>query len=50
MFRNVTDAVGPVAEANNYLLPIWMIVFGFSLLRFRDDPAVVTINLAPIAA
>jgi len=34
MFRNVTTAVAPIAEVNNYLLPLWMIVFGFSLLRF----------------
>ena len=33
MFRNVTPAVAPVAEVNNYLLPVWMIVFGVSLLR-----------------
>jgi len=35
MFRNVTDLVGPAAEVNNYLLPLWMIVFGVSLLRRR---------------
>jgi hypothetical protein len=34
MFRNVTAAVAPVAEVNNYLLPIWMIVFGVSLMRY----------------
>ena len=34
MFRNVTATVAPVAEVNNYLLPVWMLVFGFSLLRF----------------
>ncbi|HEV7238276.1 MAG TPA: DUF4386 family protein [Thermoanaerobaculia bacterium] len=33
MFRNVTVAVAAIAELNNYLLPLWMIVFGFSLLR-----------------
>lgn len=33
MFRNVTDVVDPVAAANNYLLPLWMIVFGIGLLR-----------------
>lgn len=36
MFRNVTSAVAPVAEVNNYLLPVWMIVFGVSLLRRRS--------------
>ncbi|MGZ8830725.1 MAG: DUF4386 family protein [Thermoanaerobaculia bacterium] len=33
MFRNVTNAVGWVAEINNYLLPLWMIVFGVTLIR-----------------
>jgi hypothetical protein len=33
MFRNVTTIVGPIAAVNNYLLPLWMIVFGVSLLR-----------------
>ena len=31
MFRNVTPAVAPVAAVNNYLLPLWMIVFGVML-------------------
>jgi hypothetical protein len=35
MFRNVTDVVDPVAAVNNYLLPLWMIVFGTGLLRYR---------------
>jgi hypothetical protein len=34
-FRNVTPLVDPVAEVNNYLLPLWMIVFGVGLLRRR---------------
>jgi len=33
MFRNFTDAVAPVAAVNNYLLPIWMVVFGVALIR-----------------
>jgi Domain of unknown function (DUF4386) len=33
MFRNVTDVVAPIASMNNYLLPLWMIVFGGGLLR-----------------
>ena len=33
MFRNVTDTVAPIAAVNNYLLPLWMIVFGGGLLR-----------------
>jgi hypothetical protein len=32
MFRNATDVVAPVAALNNYLLPLWMIVFGGGLL------------------
>jgi drug/metabolite transporter (DMT)-like permease len=35
MFRNVTHVVAPVAAVNNYLLPLWMIVFGVVLLRHR---------------
>jgi hypothetical protein len=34
MFRNVTSAVGAVSEINNYLLPLWMIVFGVGLWRY----------------
>jgi drug/metabolite transporter (DMT)-like permease len=37
MFRNVTPAVAPVAAINNYLLPLWMIVFGVLLLRMHPD-------------
>lgn len=36
MFRNTTGLVAPVAAVNNYLLPLWMIVFGAGLLR--HDP------------
>jgi hypothetical protein len=35
MFRNVTAVVAPVAAINNYLLPLWMIVFGMVLLRHQ---------------
>jgi len=35
MFRNVTDAVSAAAALNNYLLPLWMIIFGIALIR--DD-------------
>ncbi len=37
-FRNVTPAVGLIAEANNYLLPIWLIVLGVVLIRWRGVP------------
>jgi hypothetical protein len=36
IFRNVTDVVAPIASLNNYLLPLWMIVFGGGLLRFSN--------------
>ena len=36
MFRNVSAVVAPVAAVNNYLLPLWMIVFGVVLMRRRD--------------
>lgn len=39
MFRNITTAVNPVAAVNNYLLPLWMIVFGVVLLRYRAPEA-----------
>jgi hypothetical protein len=35
MFRNVTNAVALIADVNNYLLPLFMIVFGVSLIRKR---------------
>ena len=34
MFRNVTAAVAPIANANNYLLPLWMIAFGVALVKY----------------
>jgi hypothetical protein len=42
MFRNVTNIVEPIAAINNYLLPLWMIIFGVVLVRHRqhvpEDP------------
>ena len=40
MFRNVSDVVAPIAAVNDYLLPLWMIVFGVGLLRFGGREAV----------
>ena len=37
-FRNVTPVVAPIAAANNYLLPLWLIVFGIVLIRWRPAP------------
>jgi hypothetical protein len=41
MFRNVTDAVAPIAALNNYLLPGFMIILGVALVRWPTghDPA-----------
>lgn len=36
MFRNFTTVVAPVAAVNNYLLPLWMIALGVTLVRYRD--------------
>ena len=38
MFRNVTPHVAWIAEINNYLLPLWMIVFGVRLMRRMPEP------------
>jgi hypothetical protein len=35
MFRNLTTMVAPIAEINNYLLPLWMIALGVVLLRLQ---------------
>lgn len=33
MWRNVTDVVAPIAALNNVVLPLWMLIFGISLIR-----------------
>ena len=48
MFRNVTPAVQPVSAINNYLLPLWMIVFGVALLRYNRQAH--RLALAPLGA
>jgi len=35
MFRNVTPAVALVADANNLVLPIWLVILGIALARER---------------
>ncbi|HUQ80210.1 MAG TPA: DUF4386 family protein [Gemmatimonadaceae bacterium] len=40
-FRNVTSAVVNISEINNFLLPLWMIVFGVILLRHRGPAPTV---------
>ena len=37
-FRNVTTAVAPIAEVNNYILPLWLIAMGVILVRWRAVP------------
>src|SRR3954452_9492300 len=39
MFRNTTNVVAPIAAMNNYLLPLWMVVFGSGLLRVSRSRA-----------
>jgi hypothetical protein len=34
-FRNVTTLVGPVADVNNLVLPVWLVILGIVLLRWR---------------
>lgn len=46
MFRNLTPAVTAVAAINNYLLPLWMIVLGIILLRYRA-PALAPVGARP---
>jgi hypothetical protein len=38
-FRNVASAVQTVADINNILLPLWMIVVGAALLRYSGPRA-----------
>lgn len=39
MLRNATGLVAPVAEINNLVLPLWMLVLGLALLRQGARPA-----------
>ena len=38
MFRNATGAVGPIAEVNNLVLPLWLVIFGVALARESAEP------------
>jgi len=38
MFRNVSAVVAPIASLDNSVLPIWLIILGIVLLRWKDDP------------
>jgi hypothetical protein len=37
-FRNVTGSVQIVADINNGLLPLWMIVLGVAMVRYSKLP------------
>jgi hypothetical protein len=37
--RGVNNALDPIAAIDNYLLPVWMSIFGVSLLR--HSPAIL---------
>ncbi len=41
-FRNVSDVVAPIAAVNNYLLPLFMIVLGVALARWRVSEITVS--------
>jgi hypothetical protein len=43
-FRNVVVAVQPIADINNSLLPVWMIVLGAALIRYSRPPAHIDIK------
>jgi hypothetical protein len=37
MFRNIIGPVAPIASLNNYLLPVFMIILGIALARWRTN-------------
>lgn len=37
MFRNIIGPLAPVAAVNNYLLPVFMIILGVALARWRTN-------------
>jgi hypothetical protein len=50
-FRNVTPAVAPIADLDNYVLPLWLIALGVVLVTWRDalDPSPAS-PVAPVRA
>jgi hypothetical protein len=46
MFRNVTGVVAPIAAVNNYLLPLFMIILGVALVRWRSSDVSMTMDHA----
>ena len=49
-FRNVTTVVDPVAEANNYVLPIWLVVQGGTMWMVGRGRPHVRRHPAPVRA
>ena len=37
MLRNIIGPVAPIAALNNYLLPVFMIILGVALARWRTN-------------
>jgi hypothetical protein len=50
MLRNATSWVEPIAELNNVVLPIWMLVLGVVLLRYRTSASSPAPSLVPTRA
>jgi hypothetical protein len=50
MLRNATSWVEPIAELNNVVLPIWMLVLGVVLLRHRTSASSPVPSVAPSRA
>jgi hypothetical protein len=44
-FRNVTSAVQVIADINNGLLPLWMVVMGTALIWYSRRPNVTPVYL-----
>ncbi len=40
-FRNVAHSVQAIADINNILLPLWMIVLGTALIRYSRNPVTI---------
>lgn len=49
-FRNVTTELSLVADVNNYVLPIWLVVLGVMMLRERAAAGIEDAWQAPVLA
>lgn len=48
--RNITPAVALVADANNYVLPVWLVTLGVVLYRLPSTPGVRADEASPAEA